>query len=214
MNQLVIFTDPTTNLIITIVGILDDDLQSLVDSKPQNYKIISDPDVITKLLQTFNSNSETLNGMLQESSTYYLNGVVTTLPNIPHIKINKISMLNSCCSAACVSGFVSSAIGSSYFYGSSPIDQQNLLTAVSASMNPTNPADWSVLVWCSVPNDNASWTLKPHTANQVRVLNEDMLRYIETQRKHLSTLKTQIASVSEEPSQTNADVIHAIVWTS
>jgi hypothetical protein len=71
----------------------------------------------------------------------------------------QIQQLSDACAAQIISGFVSSALGITHTYPSSPTDQSNLIGVVASGV-ATAP------FWCADPNGN--WALVSHTAAQLK----------------------------------------------
>lgn len=169
-------------------------------------------DVGVKLIQQMLLSSMATQGVIPTYSLYYEQGKVVLKPNMVSLKINRSKLLSSQCADACASGTTSTALGEEYFYPTQAQDQQNLAAIVTASHRTGIPSDWSVVTWCCKPDQDDTWALREHTAQQIQEVGESVLRHIETQRKRLRDLASQVNAISTEPTEANVAALEAIQW--
>lgn len=119
------------------------------------------------------------------------------------------AVLYKSCGAAITAGFTSSALGSPYTYPTQPIDQSNLVGAVTASLQPGLASTWTVKFWCATqPAAPAvpAWAMLPHTAAQIQQVLADGVAQRETYSAKLDSLIAQL-----NQSTTIADA-EAVAW--
>lgn len=92
-------------------------------------------------------------------------------PTLDDLKTAKINELSGKCKQQIVSGFESTALGSSYHYPTKETDQLNLASSVIDSLLPNLPADWTTPFWCE--DAVGVWSFKPHTAEQIQQVGRD-----------------------------------------
>jgi hypothetical protein len=150
-----------------------------------------------------------LGDVITEAAPTLVNGVWTqTWVNIPaeldFAKTIQSSVLNSACANAIVSGFVSSALGSSHTYPSLMTDQQNLITRETASLYPGLAADWTTSFWCADAQGNWSWTA--HTAAQIQQVGMDWRATIEALQNRNAMLQAQVKAAG------SLEDVRNVVW--
>jgi hypothetical protein len=104
------------------------------------------------------------------------------------------------------SGFTSTALGSSYLYPSTPVDQANLTAVVTASLIPTQPANWTALFLCAPDTPPLVWNYVAHTATQIHQVGIDALAFIMNMKLKRAQLLGQIEAA------TTVAAVQAIVW--
>jgi len=96
----------------------------------------------------------------------------------------QVTKLKAACQNALLSGFTSTVLSTNNFYPSQDSDQRNLQSAVSASQG--QDSSWSTLLWCQL---NGTWSLEPHTAAEVQLVNTAWVAFrTQTQQKYASLL--------------------------
>lgn len=118
----------------------------------------------------------------------------------------QISVIETVYQAQIDNGFTSSALGESYLYPGTAVDQQNLTAVVTASMIPTLPPDWTTLFWCAAAANPSAWNYLPHTASQIHQVGLDALAYIMAAKMRRAQRNGQIQAAT-----TIADV-QAVIW--
>jgi hypothetical protein len=103
-------------------------------------------------------------------------------------------------------GFTSSALGSSYLYPGTAVDQQNLNAVITASMIPGQPADWSTVFWCAPAGTPTVWNYATHTAAQIHQVGIDAMNYIMAAKMRRAQLNGQIQAA------TTVAAVQAVVW--
>lgn len=179
-----------------------------------NCITLTSPEDIMRVLSYFSFNP-TITG-IPEVSLYVdknIDGVYTIIekPNVTIKKQRKIESFSAACSAQCISGVTITVNGIERLYPTSMLDQQNLAASVTASYNPSNDNDWSVVIWCQ-NTTTGEWELSDHSTDQVRMVGEAVLRHVETQRRKLRDLVNQINQITSEPTQDNVDLVNSINW--
>lgn len=214
MESLILNINPANGRVVSILGSVHPETQAIMAANPAAYAIIDDIDNIRLVAGAFGAaqSATSSSRMLPEHALYFENGALVKKPDMRAIKTNKVRMLSTICSATCLSGIVSDALGTDHFYPTSLLDQQNLAASVTASLNPLTPADWTVVIWCCVPGDDTTWMLREHNKQQVQALGEETLRLIETQRKHLRDLMMDVERVPDLPVESNVIYVRGIQW--
>lgn len=131
-------------------------------------------------------------------------------------KEDRSSDITSCCNAACVTGVVSSALGTPHLYPSKVLDQQNLNASVVSSLLPGNTAGWTTQHMCQEVATGA-WAYRPHNAAQIQQAGSDVKAGILTNLVRHSELQAQIAAITPASnSQVDIDAamvaLNAVVW--
>jgi hypothetical protein len=115
----------------------------------------------------------------------------------------QIAANSAACQSAIEAGFISSALGASHTYPSTPIDQQNLAASVLATLMPGIAANWVTPLMCATGN---VWSYVEHTAVQVQKVGTDGKAVITGFLIHNETLRQQILAATQV-----ADV-EALTW--
>jgi hypothetical protein len=79
-----------------------------------------------------------------------------------------------------------------------------MIASVTDSYNPDNPANWTTLFWCA--DIAGDWSLRPHTAQQIRQAGADGKAAIQAAIIKNATLQAQIQSA------TTKEALDLIVW--
>lgn len=103
-------------------------------------------------------------------------------------------------------GFTSSAMGTSYLYPGTAVDQANLTAVITASLIPTQPAGWTTVFWCAAAATPAAWNYLPHTAAQIHQVGIDAMAYIMATKMRRAQRNAQIAAA------TTVAAVQAVVW--
>jgi hypothetical protein len=211
MNTIVVTINPANKQVTSIVGMLTNEVQLIIDANPTFYAVITSEQDINEIMD-FARSVVSSGGAISEYSCYYEDERIVRKPNIVIVKTNKISALSSICAATCCAGVISDALGTDHFYGTQILDQQNITMNVMTSFNPLITEDWTVSVWCADVGNNHSWNLVEHNKDQIHILGEDLLRHIERQRGKLNNLKIQINNISDNPTTENVELLNNINW--
>lgn len=123
---------------------------------------------------------------------------------LAQVKANKVASLASSCATAITSGVTSSALGSSYTYGSSMTDQANLSANVLSSVLPNLPAGWTTMQMCA--DSTGLWAYRAHTAAQIQQVGVDAKSAILALLVKKATLEAQVNAA------TDAATVNAIIW--
>lgn len=116
--------------------------------------------------------------------------------NVKVVQQRQIKVLYRACQALIVSGFTSSALGTTYNYSATATDQRNLILAAQSSKGG--------LLSCA--DQTSTWARVLHTKAQAQQVLEDFVAMADAARTQLSTLEAQIANAT-----TVADV-QAVIW--
>lgn len=112
---------------------------------------------------------------------------------LSEVQSDKVAELTAACDAAILGGFLSSALGSARTYPSLTTDQTNMQrVAVAGGM-----------LWAE---NGTTWAMETHTAAEGATVLTDFGTYCDTQRVHLTTLKTSVNNASDAAS------VNAIIW--
>lgn len=136
-------------------------------------------------------------------------------PTFDELKAAKSKEITDTCDAACVMGFISSALGTPHLYPSKVLDQQNLNASVVDSLL-AHPADWTTPHMCQDVSTGA-WGYRPHTVAQIQQAGSDVKAGILTHLVKNATLQAQIAAITPA-SNSQADIdaattaLNAVVW--
>ena len=137
-----------------------------------------------------------------------VNGVLQPIPTaslVATAQAIQAAQLTTDCKNAITGGFVSSALGSSYTYPSTMIDQHNLAASVTASLLPNLPSGWTTPFWAM--NNVGTWSFMPHTAAQIQQVGLDGKAWVVSCQEKLAGLNAQIAAA-----QTVA-AVQAVTWS-
>lgn len=112
-------------------------------------------------------------------------------------RVDKAAELSTACATHILGGFVSSALGATYTYPSTILDQHNLNGLVTRSLYPGNPSTWVEKFWCA---DVAGvWARRDHTAAQLQqVGDEAIVRITAAQAKCDSKIAQANAATFEQ----------------
>jgi hypothetical protein len=120
------------------------------------------------------------------------------------IKAKQIAFLTSCCAAAIVGGYSSSALGAPHSYPSNVTDQINMMGSVTASLLPELATGWTTPFWCE--EASGSWAFRDHTAAQIQAAGADGKAHVVECQITLATLSAEVMAA------TMPNAIAAIVW--
>lgn len=137
------------------------------------------------------------------------NGALVEAPQDPVVLLMqaqaaKVAELSAACKAVILSGFESSALGTTYSYPAKDTDQQNLASSVLASVLPGVAADWETPFWCA--DEQGAWAFRLHTAAQIQQVGKDGKAAILAAMTKNQQLADQVMAA-----KTVADV-QAITW--
>ncbi|WP_413722704.1 hypothetical protein ACL2XG_05265 [Sodalis sp. RH24] len=122
--------------------------------------------------------------------------VTDSVISISESQANQIAMLTTACATAIISGYLSSAMGKEYVYGSQLTDQANLVqTAYSASGGD---------LWCK--NGDDAWEFITHTQEQAQAVLAGFVTFRNKQQQQLVTLTALVKSAN------SPDDVKNIVW--
>lgn len=124
---------------------------------------------------------------------------------LANTRANQKATLDFACQQAILSGFQSSALGSTHQYPANPKDQSNLIGAVAQSYDPSNAANWTVPFWCADASGN--WSYQPHTASQIRQVMTDGISTRTAMTVKLSQYNNQVDQA------TTVEGVLKIIWT-
>lgn len=120
----------------------------------------------------------------------YVIPAITDAELLAQAQASKLNELSQACTEAIIAGFASDALGIEHTYPSKPIDQTNLIGAVTASQSPTLPSTWVCNFWCA---DSAGvWEFRPHTAAQIQQVLADGVSVREGMSAKLDGLAKQV----------------------
>lgn len=114
---------------------------------------------------------------------------------------SQISLLSTACQTSITSGFASKALDQSCGYGSQLTDQNNLLSALSASQGQAS--GWTTSLWCQ---QGGVWSFQSHTAAQVAQVNADWVSFRTAVQSKYAGFVTQVQAA------TTVEVVQAITW--
>ena len=118
-------------------------------------------------------------------------------------RATKMSELDAQCKHQITDGFYSSALGKSMKYPCKDMDQTNLNSAVTMSLVPNLPANWTHPLWCQ---DGTEWKLLQHTAKEVQQVGLDYKNHVNTAINTKNVLSNKVSSA------TTVEEIRAIIW--
>lgn len=112
--------------------------------------------------------------------------------------------LTAACAAAITAGVGCAALGTLHDYPTAPTDQANLTGAVTYSLLPDTPADWSQPLTC---RDTAGvWARRPHDRTQLYAVATAVVQHIDGCRARLAALRAQLAAA------TDSAALAAVTW--
>jgi len=207
---LIVVVDIATMRIMSYTGPADPNYIA----HPDSYKPIYDVNAAAMVTAYFGGITA---GSLPEQDLYLNSQTseVTSLPSVTSAKVNKIKELYTECEFMCKSGVVSSVLGTTHFYPSQLLDQQNIQSAVFSSLSPYATADWRFSVTCAeAENIGSTWALREHNKHQIQQLGDAYVRFIEQNRKTLRTLINIVNTVPDTPTLENYRTVKGIRWHS
>lgn len=110
--------------------------------------------------------------------------------------------ISAACQAAILSGFQSLALGSTYSYASTSVDQLNLQSTLAASAG--SAAGWSAPIWCAT---GSTWALVSHTSAQLQQVNADWVAFRVVAQQKYATLISKINSAK------TVSAVNAVSWS-
>ncbi|WP_124492665.1 DUF4376 domain-containing protein [Burkholderia contaminans] len=111
-------------------------------------------------------------------------------------RVVQIAKLKSACASAIVSGFSSTALGTSHSYPSALTDQANQQTVAQA--------EGGGLLWCEA---GGTWAFSNHTQAQAQQVVSDFAKWLNACQSKLSTLSNNIAQA------TTVAAVKGAAWT-
>ncbi|MGR2662494.1 DUF4376 domain-containing protein [Chromobacterium haemolyticum] len=139
----------------------------------------------------------------------YKNGeFLDKLPEPPQLTVDQaaqvqLQALQRACAAAITSGFTSSALGKSNFYGSLQTDQINLQTQFAASQSSSPPAAY--FIYCS-PTPAQNPPLVQHTQAQMLQVLADLNAWRTAQQQKYNALVQQVQAAK------TVFAVQAVTW--
>ena len=116
------------------------------------------------------------------------------LPTLAQCRNRKAAALRAACQQQIRDGFSSDALGARHTYPAGETDQRNLTAAVTASLLPGQPADWTTPFWCA---DSAGiWAMRDHAAAQIRRAGVDGRSAIVVAQRKLAALLEQVSAAT------------------
>src|SRR5262249_21296433 len=113
------------------------------------------------------------------------------LPTLGQCRHRKAAALRAACQQEIHGGYSSSAFGAPFTYPASEIDQRNMIAAVTASLLPGLPADWTTPFWCA--DAEGVWVMRDHTAAQIQQAGADGRSFVVATQQKLAELLQQVS---------------------
>ena len=126
------------------------------------------------------------------------------LPTLGQCRNRKAAALRAACTQEIRDGYASAALGSPHTYPASEVDQRNMIAAVTASLLPGLPADWSTPFWCADPAGD--WAMRDHTAAAIQ-------RAAVDSRVAVVAAQTKLAALLARVSAADSADLDGIVWS-
>lgn len=112
--------------------------------------------------------------------------------------------LTTACAAAITAGVECAALGTLHEYPTGQTDQVTLTGAVTYSLLPGTPADWSQPLACR--DAAGAWARRPHDRTQLYAVTAAVIAHIDGCRARLAALRDQLAAA------TDSAAIAAVTW--
>ncbi len=126
------------------------------------------------------------------------------LPTLGQCRNRKAAALRAACQQQIRDGYTSEALGAAHIYPAPEVDQRNMTAALTESLLPTVPSDWTTPFWCA---DGAGvWSMRDHNARQIQRAAADGRSAVVAAQRKLAAL---LAEVSSAACRTDLD---AITW--
>lgn len=109
------------------------------------------------------------------------------------------------CAAAITAGVTCEALGAPHYYPTSVTDQLNLVGAVTVSLLPGTPVDWTQALTCR--DASGEWARRLHTAEQLRAVGLAVVAHVDACRAQLASLRDALAAA------TTSGEVAAVTWT-
>jgi hypothetical protein len=127
------------------------------------------------------------------STIQFANGTATQVlttepvpgPTLAEAQTAQVSILTAACNTAIVGGYTSSALGAVHSYPNNPIDQINMLSALSESMQANLAVGWTTAFWCA--DSSGTWAMQPHIGVQIQQAAADMKAWVDACRIKLAS---------------------------
>lgn len=116
----------------------------------------------------------------------------------------QLKILQTACQSAITSGFTSTALGASNFYGSLQTDQLNLQTMFAASQSSSPPSAY--FIYCS-PTPEQNPPLTQHTQAQMLQVLADLNAWRTAQQQKYASLVTQVQAAK------TVTAVQSVVWS-
>ncbi|HKX10012.1 MAG TPA: hypothetical protein VJN67_17565 [Stellaceae bacterium] len=126
------------------------------------------------------------------------------LPTLGQCRNRKAAALRAACQQEIRDGYTSAALGVCHAYPASEVDQRNMIAAVTASLLPDLPADWSTPFWCADPAGD--WAMRDHTAAEIQ-------RAAAHGRAAVVAAQTKLAALLARASTASRGDLDGIVWS-
>jgi hypothetical protein len=127
---------------------------------------------------------------------------------LKNAKADAAASMSMTCTQLIVGGFKSNATGTEYTYPSSAIDQTNLLSETTLSVNAINTAtEWACDLL--VMNADSNWVYVTHTAEQIVKVSQDFSTFRVALLKKKNSLIDEINAITDPA---NIAQVSAIVW--
>ena len=114
----------------------------------------------------------------------------TDLPTLGQCRNRKAAALRAACQQQIRDGYTSAALGALHTYPASEVDQRNMSAAVTASLFPGLPEDWSTPFWCADPAGD--WAMRDHTAAEIQRSAADGRAAVVAAQMKLAALLAQV----------------------
>lgn len=125
-------------------------------------------------------------------------------PTLDELRAAADTVLSAACAAAIVAGIECDALGTLHEYPTGPTDQSNLTGAVTYSLLPGTPADWSQPLTCR--DAAGAWARRPHDRAQLYAVAAAVVAHVDTCRARLADLRGQLAAA------TDSAALAAVTW--
>lgn len=166
------------------VTLTDDEVATYRATPPSGQKLSADSDGKPTFVDIYATDAEKLAAAQTKQST----------------------ALSSACATACVSGFTSDALGSTYTYPSTETDQLNLQARVLSSLINASDSSWTTTFKCTDSAGTEAYVT--HTGAQIQAVGSTGESTINGYLTKKATLVAQVAAA------TTVAEVEAITWDS
>jgi hypothetical protein len=127
------------------------------------------------------------------------------LPTLGQCRNRKAASLRAACQQQIRDGYISAALGAPHTYPANDVDQRNMIAAVTESLLPTLPADWSTPFWCA--DAAGAWGMRDHTRVQIQCAAADSRSAVVAAQRKLAALLAQVSAAGSRGD------LEAIAWS-